>query len=93
MTNPNLYKFASQAARWIKWPQNMPQWGIPVLSSWQQSRDFPAPKAQSFRDLWKNGLQSEAAPTRPEPVNRTEISTPETAKLEVPVEAREAADD
>jgi L-lactate dehydrogenase complex protein LldF len=93
MTNPNLYKFASQAARWIKWPENMPQWGIPVLSSWQQSRDFPAPKAQSFRDLWKNGLASEPAPTQPQPVNRAETPKPEAAKLEVQNEAREAADD
>jgi L-lactate dehydrogenase complex protein LldF len=93
MTNPNLYKFASQAARWIKWPENMPQWGIPMLSSWQQSRDFPAPKAQSFRDLWKNGLASEPAPIKPEPSSRIEVSKPEVAKLEAKLEAREAADD
>jgi L-lactate dehydrogenase complex protein LldF len=95
MTNPNLYKFASQAARWIKWPENMPQWGIPVLSSWQQARDFPAPKAQSFRDLWKNGLQSEAAPIRPEPSShipeKLEISA--DLKPEAKPESREAADD
>jgi L-lactate dehydrogenase complex protein LldF len=93
MTNPKLYKFASQAARWIKWPENMPQWGIPVLSSWQQSRDFPAPKAQSFRDLWKTGLESEPAPSKPEPSSRAEIPTSEAAKVEVKIESREAADD
>jgi L-lactate dehydrogenase complex protein LldF len=107
MTNPNLYKFASQVARWVNWPENMPQWGLPVLSSWQASRDFPAPKAQSFRDVWKSGLNTETAPVRPEPPHsqsdRTEVSGPDTAKLEVQPqtetptgirpESREAADD
>ncbi len=91
MTNPNLYKFASQAARWIKWPENMPQWGIPVLSSWQQARDFPAPKAQSFRDLWKNGLQSELAPIKPEPSSHVPEKLEITAESKQ--ESREAADD
>jgi L-lactate dehydrogenase complex protein LldF len=82
MTHPALYQAASKLARFVPWPEKLPQWGVPVLSDWQKSRDFPGPAAQSFREAWESGLKNEAAPVK------LEVSSP---KLEKP--EREAADD
>lgn len=79
MTHPALYQAASKLARFVPWPETLPQWGLPVLSEWQKSRDFPGPARQSFRDIWEGGLKNEAAPTKPE------FSSPKPE--------REAADD
>ena len=61
MTHPALYQAASKLARFVPWPATLPQWGVPVLSEWQKSRDFPGPAKQSFRDVWDGGLRDEPA--------------------------------
>ena len=62
MKNPALYKLSSKMGRFVKWGKTMPNLGMPPLSSWQATRDFPAPNQKSFRDLWNEGLNTEAAP-------------------------------
>lgn len=62
MKNPALYKLSSKMGRFVKWGKTMPNFGIAPLSSWQATRDFPAPNQKSFRDLWNEGLNTEAAP-------------------------------
>ncbi len=62
MKNPALYKLSSKMGRFVKWGKTMPNFGIAPLSSWQATRDFPAPNQKSFRDLWNEGLNTEATP-------------------------------
>ena len=62
MKNPSLYKLSSKLGRFVRWGKTMPNFGIAPLSSWQATRDFPAPNQKSFRDLWNEGLNTEAAP-------------------------------
>ncbi len=62
MKNPALYRLSSKMGRFVKWGKTMPNLGIAPLSSWQATRDFPAPNQKSFRDLWNEGLNTEAAP-------------------------------
>lgn len=67
MKNPALYKLSSKMGRFVKWGKTMPKLGIAPLSSWQATRDFPAPNQKSFRDLWNEGLNTEAAPKLEKP--------------------------
>jgi L-lactate dehydrogenase complex protein LldF len=62
MKNPALYRLSSKMGRFVKWGKTMPNFGIAPLSSWQATRDFPAPNQKSFRDLWNEGLNTEASP-------------------------------
>ncbi len=62
MKNPALYRLSSKMGRFVNWGKTMPNFGIAPLSSWQSTRDFPAPNQKSFRDLWNEGLNTEAAP-------------------------------
>ncbi len=84
MTHPALYQAASKLARFVPWPETLPQWGAPVLSEWQKSRDFPGPARQSFRDVWKGGLKDERADS---------VTTPAKPDIPSPKPEREAADD
>ncbi len=68
MKNPGLYRLSSKLGRFVRWGKTLPNFGIAPLSSWQASRDFPAPNPKSFRDLWNEGLNTEAA---------TELEKPE----------------
>jgi L-lactate dehydrogenase complex protein LldF len=67
MKNPALYRLSSKMGRFVKWGKTMPNFGIAPLSSWQASRDFPAPNQKSFRDLWNEGLNTEVAPKLEKP--------------------------
>ncbi len=53
MTHPAAYNTASGLVRIFPWADTMPKMPVAPLSSWQATRDFPAPK-KSFRDLWKD---------------------------------------
>jgi L-lactate dehydrogenase complex protein LldF len=95
MTHPALYQAASKLARYAPFGTNMPEWGLPVLRNWQQSRDFPAPARKSFRDVWNEGLKDdEPAPTQPSSLSDVPKAPElETPTLETPTTAKEAADD
>jgi L-lactate dehydrogenase complex protein LldF len=67
MKNPALYRLSSKMGRFVNWGKTMPNFGIAPLSSWQATRDFPAPNQKAFRDLWNEGLNTEAAPKLEKP--------------------------
>ncbi len=51
--SPARYQTLSRVARWLSplVPRNMK--GVPLLSAWTASRDFPTPARESFRERWR----------------------------------------